>query len=63
MFGGYKEKDVMKIKTELVKRPLVAFDKDTNIKALAATGDCRLFAIDAEHGAFIEKGGKSVLKD
>jgi hypothetical protein len=63
MFGGYKEKDVMKIRTDLIKRPVVAFDKDTNIKALAATGEYKLFVIDKERGEFLEKSSRVIFND
>lgn len=53
----------MKIRTDLVKRPLVAFDKDTQIKALAATGEYKLFAIDKEKGEFQEKASRIISSE
>ena len=63
MFGNYREKDVMKVRTELVKRPLIAFDKDTNIKILTTAGEYKMYEIDNEKGEFIEKGGKLLIME
>lgn len=61
MFGNYKEKDVMKVRTDLVKRPLIAFDKDTNIKILTAGGEFKMYEIDNEKGEFVERGEKVLI--
>ena len=58
MFGNYKEKDVMKVQTNLTRKPIVSFDKDTQIKVLAWSGEFKVYEIDNERGEFVERQHK-----
>lgn len=61
MFGSYREKDVMNLKTELVKRPLVSFDKESNIKILTMNGEYKMYEIDLPKDEFKEKVSKLII--
>jgi len=51
----------MKIQTNLTKKPLVLFDKDTNIKILTASGELKLYKIDNQKGELVQEKHKQSL--
>ena len=54
MFGNYKEKDIMKVQTNLNRKPIVSFDKDTKIKVLAWTGEFKIYEIENQKDELLE---------
>jgi hypothetical protein len=60
LFTSYKEKDFVKIKTNLSKKPLLAFDKDGRVKIFTMRWEYKLYEISLEKQEFIEIEGKNI---
>jgi hypothetical protein len=57
-FSSYKEKDFVKIKTNLNKKPLLAFDKDGRVKIFTMKWEYKMYELVLEKQELTEIEGK-----